>query len=169
MLNGYCDRRQTSCTFAHGEEEMVNRESYKTQMCRNVDSDRGTINCKMGVTCHFAHSRYDGCTMGTWLYAGNFIFCAASFFFNTSFKGLLHLQFGCAFTVECVFYVIFEFSSLKITLKTHSTVKRTPKLHTQNASVINPLRVDCTFSLDARFTVECVFDVIFEFSTMKMT
>jgi hypothetical protein len=140
MLNGYCDRRQTSCTFAHGEEEMVNRESYKTQMCRNVDSDRGTINCKMGVTCHFAHSRYDGCTMGTWLYAGNFIFCAASFFL------IRPLRVYCTCSLE-----------------------RTPKLQTQNASVINPLRVDCTFSLDARFTVECVFDVIFEFSTMKMT
>jgi hypothetical protein len=42
------------------------------------------------------------------------------------------------FTVACVFDVIFEFSTLKITLKTHSTVKRTSKLHIQNASVINP-------------------------------
>jgi hypothetical protein len=27
----------------------------------------------------------------------------------------------------------------------------------------------CMCSLDVRFTVECVFDVIFEFSTLKMT
>jgi hypothetical protein len=39
----------------------------------------------------------------------------------------------------CVFDVNFEFSTLKMTLKTHATVKRTSKLHIQNASVINPL------------------------------
>jgi hypothetical protein len=42
------------------------------------------------------------------------------------------------FTVACVFDVIFEFSTLNMTLKTHATVKRTPKLHIQNASVIYP-------------------------------
>jgi hypothetical protein len=30
--------------------------------------------------------------------------------------------------------------TLIMTLKTHATVKRTPKLHIQNASVINPLQ-----------------------------
>jgi hypothetical protein len=42
------------------------------------------------------------------------------------------------FTVACVFYVNFEFSNLKMTLKTHATVKRTSKLHIQNVSVIDP-------------------------------
>jgi hypothetical protein len=42
------------------------------------------------------------------------------------------------FTVKCVFNVIFEFSTLKMTSKTHATVKRTSKLHIKNASVINP-------------------------------
>jgi hypothetical protein len=45
------------------------------------------------------------------------------------------------FPVKCVFDVSFEFLTLKITLKTHSTGKRTSKLHIQNASVINPLVV----------------------------
>jgi hypothetical protein len=43
------------------------------------------------------------------------------------------------FTVECVFDVIFEFLTLKMTSKTHYTVKRTSKLHIQNAGVIDPL------------------------------
>jgi hypothetical protein len=38
------------------------------------------------------------------------------------------------FTVKCVFDVIFEFLTLKMTSKTHSTVQRTSKLHIQNAS-----------------------------------
>jgi hypothetical protein len=42
------------------------------------------------------------------------------------------------FTVACVFGVNFEFKILKITLKTHETVKRTSKLHIQNAGVIDP-------------------------------
>jgi hypothetical protein len=42
------------------------------------------------------------------------------------------------FTVECVLNVIFELSTLKITSKTHSTVKSTSKLHIQNAGVIDP-------------------------------
>jgi hypothetical protein len=42
------------------------------------------------------------------------------------------------FTVACVFNVIFEFLTLQMTSKTHATVKRTPKLHIQNASVIYP-------------------------------
>jgi hypothetical protein len=45
---------------------------------------------------------------------------------------------GVRFTVECVFDVFFEFLILKITLKTHSTVKRTSKQLIQNASVIDP-------------------------------
>jgi hypothetical protein len=45
-------------------------------------------------------------------------------------------------TVECVFNVIFEFLTLKITSKTHSTVKGKVKLHIQNASVIDPLVID---------------------------
>jgi hypothetical protein len=45
------------------------------------------------------------------------------------------------FTVTCVFDVILDFSTLKMTLKTHSTVKRTSKLHIQNASVIDPYLV----------------------------
>jgi hypothetical protein len=44
------------------------------------------------------------------------------------------------FTVACVFDVNFEFSTLKMTLKAHATVKRTYKLHIQNASVIDPLQ-----------------------------
>jgi hypothetical protein len=43
------------------------------------------------------------------------------------------------FTVASVFDVNCEFSTLKRTLKTHATVKRTSKLHIQNASVIHPL------------------------------
>jgi hypothetical protein len=42
------------------------------------------------------------------------------------------------FNVECAFDVIFQFSTLKLTSKTHSTRKRTSKLHIQNASVIDP-------------------------------
>jgi hypothetical protein len=42
------------------------------------------------------------------------------------------------FSIECVFNVNFEFLTLKMTLKTHSTGKRTSKLHIQNASVIDP-------------------------------
>jgi hypothetical protein len=43
------------------------------------------------------------------------------------------------FTVKCVIDVIFEFSTLKMTLNTHSTRKRTSKLDIQNASVIDPI------------------------------
>jgi hypothetical protein len=43
------------------------------------------------------------------------------------------------FTVACVFYVIFSVEHSKFTSKTHTTVKRTSKLHIQNASVIDPL------------------------------
>jgi hypothetical protein len=43
------------------------------------------------------------------------------------------------FTDECVFNVIFIVENSKMTLKTHATVKRTYKLHIQNARVINPL------------------------------
>jgi hypothetical protein len=49
---------------------------------------------------------------------------------------ILDVQFG---SVACVFYVNLEFFTLKMTLKTHATWKRTSKLHIQNASVINPL------------------------------
>jgi hypothetical protein len=42
------------------------------------------------------------------------------------------------FTVECVLNVIFIVENSKMTLKTHATVKRTYKLHIQNARVINP-------------------------------
>jgi hypothetical protein len=42
------------------------------------------------------------------------------------------------FTVECVFDVIFKFSTQKMTSETHSTRKSTSKLHIQNASVIDP-------------------------------
>jgi hypothetical protein len=41
--------------------------------------------------------------------------------------------------VECVFYVIVSVENSKNTLKTHSTVKRTSKLHIQNSIVIDPL------------------------------
>jgi hypothetical protein len=43
------------------------------------------------------------------------------------------------FSVECVFDVIFSVKNSKIASKTHSTVKRTSKLHIQNVSVIDPL------------------------------
>ena len=56
MTQGYCDRRLTSCTFAHGEEELVNRHTYKTDMCRNLN-ENGAVNCEKGATCHYAHSR----------------------------------------------------------------------------------------------------------------
>jgi hypothetical protein len=49
------------------------------------------------------------------------------------------------FPVACVFKVIFKFLTLKMTLKTHSTEKRTSKLHIQNASVIDPLVCVCYF------------------------
>jgi hypothetical protein len=45
------------------------------------------------------------------------------------------------FTVECVFNVIFGVKNLKMTTKTHATVKRTSKLHIQNASVIDPVKI----------------------------
>jgi predicted membrane protein len=48
------------------------------------------------------------------------------------------------FTVQCVFNVIFKFSTLKMTSKTHMTRKRTSKLHIQNAGVIDPLAVKNT-------------------------
>jgi hypothetical protein len=50
-------------------------------------------------------------------------------------RGRLHLL----FTMTCVFYVIFEFSTLKMTLKMHSTHKCPFKLHIQNVSVIDLL------------------------------
>jgi hypothetical protein len=40
---------------------------------------------------------------------------------------VLDVQFGCAFHCRCVFDVIFEFSTLKMTSKTHSTRKRKSK------------------------------------------
>jgi hypothetical protein len=62
-----------------------------------------------------------------------------------SLRGRLHAlalwmcSLGERFTVACIFDVIFEFSTLKMmTLETHATVKRSPKLHIQNASVIDP-------------------------------
>jgi hypothetical protein len=56
------------------------------------------------------------------------------------------------FTVACAFDVIFELSKLKMTLKTHLTVKF--------------WSITLAFwmcSLNVRFTVAGVFDVIFEF------
>jgi hypothetical protein len=41
------------------------------------------------------------------------------------------------FSVACVFNVLFSGENLKITFKTHK-LKRTSKLHIQNASVIDP-------------------------------
>jgi hypothetical protein len=45
------------------------------------------------------------------------------------------------FPVECVFKVIFTVENLKLTLKTHATVKRSSKVHIQNASLIDLLGV----------------------------
>jgi hypothetical protein len=45
------------------------------------------------------------------------------------------------FTDKCVFDVIFELSTLKMASKTHLTVKRTFKLHIQNASVMDLFKV----------------------------
>jgi hypothetical protein len=42
------------------------------------------------------------------------------------------------FRVECVSNVIFSVENSKMTSKTNSTVKRTTKLHIENASVIDP-------------------------------
>ncbi len=44
----------TGCQYAHGEEELVNRATYKTTMCRNI-ADKGS--CDREKTCHFAHSK----------------------------------------------------------------------------------------------------------------
>jgi hypothetical protein len=44
---------------------------------------------------------------------------------------------GVRFTVACVFNVIFTVKNSKMTLKTYARVKRTPKLHIRNASVID--------------------------------
>jgi hypothetical protein len=52
---------------------------------------------------------------------------------------VLDVQFECVFTVACVFNVIFNFLTLEMTVKTHSTEKRTYKLLIQKASVIYPL------------------------------
>jgi hypothetical protein len=62
------------------------------------------------------------------------------------FRGRLHLRFECAVwmcvSLSNVFLMSFLMSkNQKITLKTHSTRKRISKLHIQNASVIDPLRV----------------------------
>jgi hypothetical protein len=47
-------------------------------------------------------------------------------------------SFDVRFAVECVFYVIFSVKNSKMTSKSHSTGKRTSKLHIQNASIIDP-------------------------------
>jgi hypothetical protein len=60
----------------------------------------------------------------------------------------LDVQFGRAFCRRICFNVIFYFTTLKMTSKTHATVKRTSKLHIQNASVIAPYRLQ----KKARFT-----------------
>jgi hypothetical protein len=68
------------------------------------------------------------------------------------------------FTVKCVFNVNFEFSTLKITLKTHATVKRTSKLHIQNASVIDPL---CTLFYNFIFLGQHITKVVNEPSSSR--
>lgn len=51
--NGHC-RRNSQCSFAHGEEELTERPSFsRTKMCRYV-VDGGV--CRM-MHCDFAHSR----------------------------------------------------------------------------------------------------------------
>jgi hypothetical protein len=47
------------------------------------------------------------------------------------------------FRVECVCNAIFSVENSKMTSKTHSTLKRTSKLHIQNASVIDQLSKMC--------------------------
>jgi hypothetical protein len=49
------------------------------------------------------------------------------------------------FSVACVFNIIYEFLTLKITPKTHSTEKRTSKQHIENATLIDPLEEDNFF------------------------
>jgi hypothetical protein len=55
------------------------------------------------------------------------------------------VQFGCAFHRRMRYQCHFSVKNSKIRLKMHATVKRTPKLHIQNASVIDPLA--CTAEL----------------------
>jgi hypothetical protein len=64
----------------------------------------------------------------------------------TSLMGGLHLRFGCAFHRRRRFRCDFQCRKLKNDIKTHATEKRTPKLHIQNASVIDPE----AFCLNAR-------------------
>jgi hypothetical protein len=52
---------------------------------------------------------------------------------------------GVRFPVKCVFGGSFDFLTLKIPLKAHSTVKRTSELHIQNTSVIDPLKAQNVF------------------------
>ena len=34
MTKGSCSTQFTSCMFAHGEDELVNKDTYKTVMCK---------------------------------------------------------------------------------------------------------------------------------------
>ena len=34
MTRGNCSTQFTSCMFAHGEDELVNKDTYKTVMCK---------------------------------------------------------------------------------------------------------------------------------------
>jgi hypothetical protein len=66
-----------------------------------------------------------------------FFTCIALFFSFERFLLALGVDYTCVlyvhldvrFTVKCLYDVIFEFSTLKMTLKTHWTRKRTSKLH----------------------------------------
>jgi butyrate response factor 1 len=51
---GVCDKGD-ECTFAHGDDELRNRdrhEKYKTEMCRNFHEEG---NCRFGHRCDFIH------------------------------------------------------------------------------------------------------------------
>ena len=36
MTRGHCEQQFTSCMFAHGEDELANKDTYKTVMCKYV-------------------------------------------------------------------------------------------------------------------------------------
>jgi hypothetical protein len=87
------------------------------------------LHCRMHFRCHFQCQKLK-----------NDIENAFNSETHIQSKGSITLAFwicslGNRFTIACVFNVIFSIENEKNTLKTYATVKRTPKLHIQNASV----------------------------------
>jgi hypothetical protein len=75
---------------------------------------------------------------------------------------VLDVQYGCAFHCRVpIFDVIFQFSTLKFSSKTHLTVKPTSKLHIQYVSVIDPLSPQDGDTIQSRISHKMYFYTFF--------